>query len=112
MQLSSYRLRDILAGKVIVPDEKIFELPEKVLQFGTGILLRGLPDYFIDKANRLGIFNGSILVVKSTAGPVEGFERHQFQFTTCVRGIRKGRKIEVNNVNSAHSRAVSEQQQF
>ena len=31
-------------------------LPEKVLQFGTGVLLRGLPDYFIDKANKLGVF--------------------------------------------------------
>jgi len=30
---------------------KYFELPEKVLQFGTGVLLRGLPDFFIDKAN-------------------------------------------------------------
>jgi tagaturonate reductase len=37
------------------------------LQFGTGVLLRGLPDYFIDKANRQDIFNGRILVVKSTA---------------------------------------------
>jgi tagaturonate reductase len=39
-----------------IPDEKIFELPEKVLQFGTGVLLRALPDYFIDKANKQGLF--------------------------------------------------------
>ena len=26
-----------------VPQEAIFALPEKVLQFGTGVLLRGLP---------------------------------------------------------------------
>ena len=83
--------------------------PEKVLQFGTGILLRGLPDYFIDKANRQGIFNGSILVVKSTAGPVEDFERHHFQFTTCIRGIHKGKKIEENILNTALSRVVSAQ---
>ena len=50
-----------------MPNEEIFELPEKVLQFGTGVLLRGLPDYFIDKANRNGIFNGRIVVVKSTS---------------------------------------------
>ncbi len=50
-------------------------LPEKVLQFGTGVLLRGLPDYFIDKANRQGIFNGRIVVVKSTAqGDASAFE--------------------------------------
>jgi len=34
--------------------DALFELPEKVLQFGTGVLLRGLPDYFIDKANKQG----------------------------------------------------------
>jgi tagaturonate reductase len=33
-------------------------LPERVLQFGTGVLLRALPDYFIDQANKKGIFNG------------------------------------------------------
>ena len=32
-------------------------LPEKVLQFGTGVLLRGLCDYFIDKANKQGARN-------------------------------------------------------
>mgnify|MGYP006184064525 CR=1 FL=1 len=32
--------------------DALFALPEKVLQFGTGVLLRGLPDYFIDKANK------------------------------------------------------------
>ena len=84
-------------------------LPEKVLQFGTGILLRGLPDYFIDKANRQGIFNGSILVVKSTAGSVEDFERHHSQFTTCLRGIQKGKKINENIVNTALSRVLSAQ---
>src|SRR5258706_16127474 len=84
-------------------------LPEKVLQFGTGILLRGLPDYFIDQANRRGIFSGRILVVKSTAGTVEDFERHHFKYTTCVRGINKGKEIEENVLNTAISRVVSAQ---
>jgi len=83
--------------------------PEKVLQFGTGILLRGLPDYFIDQANRRGVFKGRILVVKSTSGSVEDFERHHCQFMTCVRGIHKGKKIEENILNTAISRVVSAQ---
>ena len=49
-----------------VPDEELFELPERVLQFGTGVLLRALPDYFIDKANKQGLFNGRVVIVKST----------------------------------------------
>ena len=52
---------------VIVPDDAIFKLPEKILQFGTGAFLRGLADYAIDKANRQGLFNGRIVVVKSTS---------------------------------------------
>ena len=67
MQLSASALKNIVPGKVIIPDEHLLALPEKVLQFGTGILLRGLPDYFIDKANRMGIFNGRIVVVKTTS---------------------------------------------
>ena len=56
MFLSKYHLKNIQSDKVQLPDEAMFHLPERVLQFGTGALLRGLPDYFIDKANRQGIF--------------------------------------------------------
>ena len=39
-------------------------LPEKVLQFGTGVLLRGLPDYFINKFEIIPkIFKESCYVV-------------------------------------------------
>lgn len=63
---------------VLKPDDKAVQLPERVIQFGTGVLLRGLPDYYIDKANADGIFNGSVVLVKSTdSGTLEGFEaRH------------------------------------
>src|SRR5450631_3718166 len=87
-------------------------LPEKVLQFGTGILLRGLPDYFIDKANRKGIFGGKIVVVKSTSGSAEEFEKHNFRFTICVRGIDHGKKVEENIVNTAVSRVLKAQDQW
>ncbi|RZK33373.1 MAG: altronate oxidoreductase, partial [Hymenobacter sp.] len=56
------------AATVVLPTPALFELPEKVLQFGTGVLLRGLPDFLIDQANRQGIFNGRVAVVKSTDG--------------------------------------------
>ncbi len=81
-------------------------LPEKVLQFGTGILLRGLPDYFINKANHQGQFGGRIAIIKSTAGGIEDFEKQNFRFTTCVRGIVNGKKIEENIDNTAISRVL------
>ena len=68
MLLNKANLKNITPQDgLTIPREDIFSLPETVLQFATGVLLRGLPDYFIDKANRAGVFNGRIVVVKSTA---------------------------------------------
>ncbi len=107
MILSKSNLKAVHAG-VVVPDEGIFNLPEKVLQFGTGVLLRGLPDYFIDKANREGIFNGRIVVVKSTAtGSSSEFDDQDSLYTLCVKGIENGQKVEENIICSAISRVLS-----
>lgn len=108
MILSHLNLKNIDAPEIIVPDDAIFNLQEKVLQFGTGVLLRGLPDYFIDKANRKGIFNGRIVLVKSTStGSVSEFNDQDCLYTLCVRGIENGQKIEENIICSAISRVLS-----
>ena len=76
MNLSKDNLSEIRTTGLVKPGKAIFSLPEKILQFGTGVLLRGLPDYFIDKANRQGLFNGRVVVVKSTeSGDAGAFER-------------------------------------
>lgn len=107
MILSKYTVRNIASNAVVVPDEALLELPEKVLQFGTGVLLRGLPDYFIDKANRRGIFNGRVVVVKSTTkGDTSAFDKQDGLFTLCVRGIQNGKKVEENSINSSISRVL------
>ncbi len=83
-------------------------LSEKVLQFGTGVLLRGLPDFFIDKANKQGIFNGRIVVVKSTStGDADAFAKQDGLYTICVRGIDAGKKVEENILNTSISRVLS-----
>jgi len=108
MLLSKYNLKNVNAEKVLVPDQALFDLPEKVLQFGTGVLLRGLPDYFIDKANKQGIFNGRIVVVKSTdGGDATAFEKQDGLYTICVRGIDNGIKQEENIICSSISRVLS-----
>lgn len=108
MILSYDNLKAINHPELITPDASIFDLPEKVLQFGTGVLLRGLPDYFIDKANRQGVFNGRIVVVKSTSsGSSAGFDQQNGLYTLCVKGIEKGEKVEENIVCSAISRVLS-----
>ena len=107
MQLSKYNLGKISpVSGLNIPDEKIFELPEKVLQFGTGVLLRALPDHFIDIANKQGVFNGRVVVVKSTDSDSTGFDRQDGLYTICVRGIENGKTIEENIINASVSRVL------
>jgi tagaturonate reductase len=87
-----------------------FDLPEKVLQFGTGVLLRGLPDYFIDKANKSGVFNGRVVIVKSTGkGSIDNFDQQDSIYTIGVRGIANGEKIEEDIICTAVSRVLNAQ---
>jgi tagaturonate reductase len=113
MNLSRKSLEAIPSAGVIKPEARIFDLPEKVLQFGTGVLLRGLPDYFIDKANRQGIFNGRVVVVKSTdAGDSAAFDKQDGLYTLCVRGIEGGKTMEENIIHSSISRVLSARSQW
>jgi tagaturonate reductase len=96
-----------------IPGENIFSLPEKVIQFGTGVLLRGLPDYFIDKANRQGVFNGRVVIVKSTSqGDTSAFDQQDGLFTHCVKGFENGKLVEETIVNASVSRVISAQDQW
>jgi len=108
MKLSKQTIGHTDGGKVDLPSAACFGYPEKVLQFGTGVLLRALPDYFIDKANKQGIFKGRIVVVKSTdGGDISEFSRQDNLYTVCIRGTENGEKIEENIVNASISRVIS-----
>ena len=108
MLLSRSNLKNINSDIISVPPGRLFDLPIKVLQFGTGVLLRGLPDYFIDKANRQGIFNGRIVVVKSTdSGDGASFEHQDGMYTICMRGIVNGRPVEENIISASIKKVLS-----
>lgn len=113
MQLNRSILDKINTADIQKPGSEIFNLPEKVLQFGTGVLLRGLPDYFIDIANRKGIFNGRVVVVKSTdAGGTDAFHTQDGLYTICVQGLENGKQSEETIINSAISRVLSAKSQW
>lgn len=108
MNLSAENIGNIQSKEIAIPSTDYFKLPEKVLQFGTGVLLRGLPDYFIDKANKQGIFNGRVVIVKSTrGGDTDVFARQNNLYTLCVRGIDNGKKVEENSINASISRVLA-----
>lgn len=113
MIISKDSLRNINNENVILSDNEGIELPEKVLQFGTGVLLRGLTDYFIDKGNKKGIFNGRVAVVKSTSkGSTADFDEQDSLYTICVRGIQSGESVEENIISSAISRVLIADKQW
>ncbi|MGZ8508768.1 MAG: tagaturonate reductase [Chitinophagaceae bacterium] len=108
MKLSQAIINTLNPDHAEIPSAEYFNLPEKVVQFGTGVLLRALPDYYIDKANKQGIFNGRVVVVKSTVGDsVDTFNKQDCLFTHCIRGIEDGRKIEENSINASITRVLS-----
>jgi tagaturonate reductase len=86
--------------------------PEKILQFGTGVLLRGLPDYLVQKANEEGRFEGSIVVVKSTDSQTDEFSEQGNLYTVAVRGLQQGQEVAENTVVSAISRVLAAQTQW
>ena len=103
-------MSEVVLNKNIAEKEinLVFPTTEKVLQFGTGVLLRGLPDYFIHRANQQNIFNGSIVIIKSTStGGVDDFTNQEALFTHCVRGVYNGKNIDTCFVNTSISRVLA-----
>jgi tagaturonate reductase len=93
---------------LMLPTKEQLSYPEKVLQFGTGVLLRGLPDQYISEANRAGKFHGRVVVVKSTQnGTTDGFADQDGLYTLCVKGIDNGKLINQAYVNASISRVLS-----
>lgn len=113
MELSKKILTADGAGATGHDTDALFRLPERVLQFGTGVLLRGLPDHFIDRANRQGIFNGRIVVVKSTSsGGTDAFAKQDGLYTLIERGIVNGAPVENTYVNASISRVLSAKEEW
>ena len=100
-------------NKQVLPLPEIFNLPEKVLQFGVGGFLRAFADFFIDNANRRNIFNGRIVVVQSTGGSRGNTLREQDGlFTLCVQGLVNNTPLENYHTVASISRALSANEEW
>jgi len=82
-------------------------LPERVLQFGTGMLLRGLCAALVDAANSAGAFSGRIAVIQSTPqGQARAINAQDGLFTLVERGLEHGAPVERTRLVGAISRAL------
>ncbi len=69
--------------------------------------LRGLPDYYIDKANKQGVFNGRVVVVKSTGNDTSDFSQQDNLYTHNISGIVNNNTVEYNIINASISRVLA-----
>src|SRR3989442_10325321 len=83
------------------------ELPERVLQFGTGMLLRAVCAAAVDAANAAGAFRGRIVVVQSTPhGQASTMNAQDGLFTLVERGLERGQPLERTRLVGSISRAL------
>jgi tagaturonate reductase len=74
--------------------------PVKVIQFGTGMLLRGLIDEVIHTANERNLFHGKVAVVKSLRGDGKNyFAEQQYQYTVFVSGFVNKEHVHSHHIN-------------
>ena len=70
-------------------------MKERIIQFGGGSFLRGFADDFVDSLNKQGLFDGSVVVVQSTASKTgEIINSQGGKYHLLVRGIENGEKID------------------
>lgn len=107
--LNRRNLGKLRSTAIAVPKASLFELPERVLQFGTDPLLRALPAWCIQKANSQGAFNGRILAVTSDQSEEAArFSRQDALFTICERNSNGKQHTAALSINAAISRVLNE----
>lgn len=101
--------RQALAGGVVtLPSAELLRLPERAMQFGTGVFLRGFVGSILDDANRRGLFRGRVVAVSSTgSGRDDALNGQDGLYTLAVRGRDHGAARDDMRVIASTSRALS-----
>ena len=89
-------------------EKKYGHYPEKILQFGEGNFLRAFVDWMIDKANRDGIYEGSIVLCQPIAqGLKDMINAQDGVYTLAMRGAENGQPVENIEVLTSVSRCIN-----
>jgi tagaturonate reductase len=80
---------------LVTPEPSRFDLPEKAVQFGTGVFLRAFVDYFLDEASRTGHFDGRVVLVGTTVNPRDQLLDAQAGLYTLVTRGTEGEEVRV-----------------
>jgi tagaturonate reductase len=97
----------------LTPEGSAEGLPERVLQFGAGVFLRGFVDWMIDGMNRKGLFRGRVVVVASmNPATVTTLNQQNGAYTHLARGIENGQLVEEKRIVTAICRGIDPHKEF
>lgn len=83
-------------------------MKETVMQFGEGGFLRGFVDYFFQKLNDSGLYEGKIVVVQPIEkGLVSVLNRQKGEYNLYLRGIDQGRLVNEHTHMTVISRGIN-----
>jgi tagaturonate reductase len=83
------------------------QLPERIIQFGSGRFLRAFADLFIHQGNSQGQEIGRVVVVQSTGDArADGLNKQAGKYHVIVRGFENGEVVDRVEVCESISRAL------
>ena len=86
---------------------------ETVIQFGEGGFLRGFADYFFQKMQDKGLFDGSVVIVQPIEkGMCSVLEQQGCEYNLFLRGIDNGQVVDEHTHIDIISRCVNPYDDF
>ena len=81
---------------------------ERIIQFGEGGFLRGFVDYFFQKLNDKGLFEGSVVVVQPIkTGMCEMLTAQNCEYNLFLRGVDNGKVVDEHTHIDVISRCIN-----
>ena len=82
--------------------------PERIVQFGGGVFLRGFADWIIQQLNTQAGFASSVVIVKPTAhGSYDPFNQQDGLFHVRIHGLQNGTLVTETSLVTCVTRAVN-----
>ena len=81
---------------------------ERIIQFGEGGFLRGFVDYFFQKLNDKGLFEGSVVVFQPIkTGMCDMLEEQNCEYNLFLRGVDNGKVVDEHTHIDIISRCIN-----
>jgi len=88
-------------------------MKERIIQFGSGNFLRAFADAFVDTLNKKELFDGSVVVVQSTASRTGDIINAQNgKYHLLVRGVENGENVDSMREIDCISRCINANTDF